>query len=81
MMGICGLGPYRGAGILKYGGLNKSTTSETNRRGTFTHYSPKDGSNSLLFVFVNSLIKDKHHRLWIGFDGGGLLRFDGKTFD
>jgi ligand-binding sensor domain-containing protein len=42
----------------------------------FRHFTEKDGLSNR---YVQSLLKDKNGRLWVG-TSGGVFRFDGKSF-
>ena len=66
-------------GLIKYDGQVESKALGKNKQATFTHYFANNEAN-IEYNNVISLIEDKHQQLWIGYDGAGLLRFDGKTF-
>jgi ligand-binding sensor domain-containing protein/serine phosphatase RsbU (regulator of sigma subunit) len=54
------------------GGFNKYSLKDVTR---FTEY-----VGQTKFSIVYSILKDNDGLIWIGTDGGGVIRFDGKTF-
>ena len=60
-----------GYGVYRYNG-----ESLPNGKASFTNYSQKQG---LDVRAVQTIFEDKEGRLWVG-GGGGLYRYDGKSF-
>ncbi|HYG50885.1 MAG TPA: two-component regulator propeller domain-containing protein, partial [Flavobacteriales bacterium] len=49
-------------------------------RGQLFHYEKFDIEDGLSQINVNTLFEDSNGFLWIGTQGGGINRFDGKDF-
>ncbi len=65
---------------LGQGWIRYSPPDQTHRNGTICHYYPKNDSVAWVYRFVNSLVADDHGGVWIGSEGGGLMRLQGDDF-
>jgi signal transduction histidine kinase/streptogramin lyase len=64
--------------LVRYrGGVSKYDPDEDRTRGSFTHFTEKEGlSNN----DVRSILEDKRGNFWFGTNGGGVNKYGGKRF-
>ncbi len=66
-----------GGGLSKYDGPQSSSGGLIGNLGMVTHFTKKEGlSNNTVFT----ILEDKSRNLWFGTNGGGVSRYDGKSF-